>query len=305
MITSKIQEFVAFLASSKRVLILSNRDMSQFMDIFDNFEMAIFEGINENSIKNLSFNFTKNHIDIVIFAPDEDFEDILSMYGKIKGISNETEILLILPEYCKTDEIVEIVDTYDVVMGGNFSREVLLNRLFRVLSAQYAVNNVNFVSEALFKDVENNNKKELEEFLDVYEGAVIFLIDNLAELIDQLKNGNLSQELLQRIGEELMEVHEIFSIHNYTRKIAPIFQKFSEYLKNLKLEDIDVENLEAFNYLTDILEDINIYLKDYFIDRIFQDVYIFQHSLESNIEFLEAKLAGKEDSDDEDSLEFF
>jgi hypothetical protein len=100
-----------------------------------------------------------------------------------------------------------------------------------------------------------------------------------------------------------MEVHEIFSIHNYTKKVAPIFKDFSNYLKNLDLKNIKMENLEAFNYLTDILVDINVYLKNYFIDRTFQDVYIFKDSLQNNIDFLKSKLEGVEE--DKSELEFF
>lgn len=305
MIMDKIKELVSFLSSSKRILILSNKNFSEYMDIFNKFEMVVFEGINENSLKNLSFNFTKNSIDIVIFAPDSNFEDILSIYGRIKGISSKSEILLILPEVCKTDDIVEIVDTYDSVIGGELTEEILLNRLFRLLSYQYTENNVNFASESFYKDIEDNNKKELEEFLDIYEGAVMFLMDNLNTLIEKLQNGNLSEELLKNIAAEMMEVHEIFSIHNYTKNVAPIFKNLSEYLKNLELSEIDFRNLGAFDYMVDILKDINVYLKDYFIERTFQDVYMFQHSLESNIEFMKARLAGKDENEDESELEFF
>ncbi len=41
-----------------------------------------------------------------------------------------------------------------------------------------------------------------------------------------------------------------------------------------------------------------------FVDRIFRDVYVFQDSMQSNIEFMENKLKGKED-EDEGELDFF
>ena len=44
---------------------------------------------------------------------------------------------------------------------------------------------------------------------------------------------------------------------------------------------------------------------DMFVDRIFKDVYVFKHSLKNNIEFMQNKLKGRSEDEDESELEFF
>ena len=96
----------------------------------------------------------------------------------------------------------------------------------------------------------------------------------------------------------------IFSKSEQTSSVTPIYKELATYLRELDLESINPENIKGFSYLSAILQDVSIYLMDMFVDRIFKDVYIFEHSLENNIDFLKNELRGSGE-EDAGELEFF
>ena len=73
----------------------------------------------------------------------------------------------------------------------------------------------------------------------------------------------------------------------------------------MTLEAIAPASLHGFNHLSAIIEDTNANLMDMFVDRIFKDVYVFEHSLRSNIKFMENVLTPNVNLSDESELEFF
>ena len=86
---------------------------------------------------------------------------------------------------------------------------------------------------------------------------------------------------------------------------SPVFEDLASYLREIDLESIEPQNLEGFTYLSNILRDTSLYLMEMFVDRILRDVYVFQDSMQSNIEFMENKLSGKAvEMPKMDSLEF-
>ena len=85
--------------------------------------------------------------------------------------------------------------------------------------------------------------------------------------------------------------------------IQPILQDLGRYLLDLDLLKVKPAGLKAFDYLAAILDDVSNTLLNMFVDRIFTDVYIIEHSLENNINFMENTLMGIDDNSSE--LDFF
>ena len=73
----------------------------------------------------------------------------------------------------------------------------------------------------------------------------------------------------------------------------------------LNIETIEIENLEGFEYLSRIIEDISTYLFEYFVSRVFVDVYLFEDSLKNSIQFMKDRLRTKDTSNDASELSFF
>ena len=155
---------------------------------------------------------------------------------------------------------------------------------------------------------DKENQAVTEEFLDTYEGEILFLSQDLEEIIEAIGTQSADKETFILLSEKLLEVGDVFLSSTYTQHVAPIFKLFSEYIEQLDVDDF-MQYSDAREYLKEIISDINNYINFYFVQRIFSDVYLFQDSLKNSIEFLQRAYScdiGECDSDDDGSeLDFF
>jgi len=142
-----------------------------------------------------------------------------------------------------------------------------------------------------------------EEFLDTYEGEVMFLSQDLEELEMKLKGYTFTQEDIELLAQSLEAVHDVFLSSTYTQHIAPIFGKFANFVLSIDKSKL-IEHEEALSYICAIIIDVNTYINQYFVDRIFSDVYLFQDSLKNSIEFLQKNYECEDEHcNDEDGSE--
>lgn len=132
-----------------------------------------------------------------------------------------------------------------------------------------------------------SDKLITEEFLDTYEGDVMFLSQDLESIAEDILNCDFSQEKISLLSSSIIDVHDVFLSSRYTQQVAPIFKDFTELLSTIDINKL-MKSEDTISYLYDIVYDINIYINQYFIDRIFTDVYLFQDSLENSINFLKS-----------------
>ena len=111
---------------------------------------------------------------------------------------------------------------------------------------------------------------DMEEFFDTYEGAALFLIEDLSSICTSMRNGELSSKLILESSTKLNDIAEIFSHHERMQTIDPILRKLAVFLANLDLISIEPSSLKAFDYLVAILDDVSSTLLNIFVDRIFQ-----------------------------------
>lgn len=145
-----------------------------------------------------------------------------------------------------------------------------------------------------------------EEFLDTYEGEVLFLSQDLEELVEEIQSGDFTQESLDLLNHKMLDVSDVFLSSRYTQNVSPIFKEFAEVLALMKCEDLQQLN-DSIEYLCEIVCDINTYLNQYFVDRTFTDVYLFQDSLKNSIDFLQRSYSCELDdcSEDDGSMVLF
>ena len=130
-----------------------------------------------------------------------------------------------------------------------------------------------------------NNELVTEEFLDTYEGEVLFLSQDLEEIIQNLQNKDFTSEILKLLEQKLNDVSDVFLSSTYTQHVSPVFKEFAIFISTIQYEKL-IKLDDAIEYLYEIISDINTYINFYFVDRIFSDVYIFHDSLQNSIEFL-------------------
>lgn len=152
-----------------------------------------------------------------------------------------------------------------------------------------------------------DNSLVTEEFLDTYEGEVLFLSQDLEELIEEINDERLSQDTLDLLVQKLEDVSNVFLSSTYTQHVSPVFKEFAAYITELECEDLKTF-ADAREYLSEIIADVNTYINMYFVARVFSDVYLFQDSLKNSIEFFRRSYScenGKCDEDDGSELDFF
>ncbi|MCK4737145.1 MAG: hypothetical protein KAT10_01190 [Sulfurimonas sp.] len=152
-----------------------------------------------------------------------------------------------------------------------------------------------------------NNKLITEEFLDTYEGEVLFLSQDLEEIVQDMQNKNFTPEIFKLLEQKLNDVSDVFLSSTYTQHVSPIFKEFANFISTIESEEFIMFD-DAIEYLCEIVSDINTYINFYFVDRIFSDVYLFQDSLQNSIEFLKRAYScdlGNCNENDGSELDFF
>ncbi len=220
----------------------------------------------------------------------------------VQSFDDEIMTLLMFEpkEYRK---LFDVVPHVDISISYPIEEDIFQKKIFTLLSRGYALNSIGR-REIILKQ-ESVTEDSMDKFFDTYEGSALFLSDDLMDIVKNLNDGNLSQQFFVNIAQRVDEVADIFSKAEQTNSVTIIYEDLASYLRSLDLEKIEPENLSGFTYLSEILSDVSIYLMDMFVDRIFKDVYVFKHSLKNNIEFMQNKLKGRSEDEDESELEFF
>ena len=151
--------------------------------------------------------------------------------------------------------------------------------------------------------------KELivEEFLDTYEGEVLFLSQDLENMVEEIQGDDFSQDTLRLLTQKLEDVSDVFLSSTYTQHVSPVFKEFAQYVQGIECDDFK-KFKDAQEYLCEIVSDVNKYINLYFVERTFCDVYLFQDSLKNSIDFLSRSYAcdlGENVADDGSELDFF
>lgn len=301
MITKQHSHYLTFLAENYNILLFSNKNYGAYDDIKTFFANAFQRNIEDAELKNVDITLMVNKIDIVILDATDDIAQANRFYKVISDYSNRIVVMSIINESIGSDA-VDLIKASDTILFDSFTSEELKDKLVQILSVFYTIisigrRDVNLKSGSSDVDM-------LVDFLDFYEGNSLFIVDELIELNQRLKAGELSKELLAEIGKKVLEISEIFSKHVLLMGVSPVFKELGEFLVNLDFSTLKPSGLKGFDYLSEIINDCNKSLMDMFVDRIFKDVYIFEHSLKNNIEFMKNKLF-LEETKDNSELDFF
>lgn len=303
MITKQHSHYLKFLAQGHNSLLLSNSSFKQFNELIGQFDLSIQRAINEDEVDNLTLTLMQNSIDIVIIDFTQDMELAKKFQNRVKNYNDRIVVIGLLKKENIT-ELVDTLDTLDGILFEDFSTQELKDKLFVNLSIFYTIKSIT-VRDMKIDSGNVKSSDELDNFFDTYEGSTLFVVDELIELNKQLKAGDLSAEILNDVSLKMKELAEIFSKNEDTADVVDVFSEFEQYLKTIDLSTITPSSLHAFNYLCAMIDDTNTYMMEMFVERVFRDVYIFQHSFENNLKFMIDVLASDNQGEDDSELEFF
>lgn len=293
------KKVLKFVMHDKNLLLLSNDDFSSFNNIFESFNTFVVNEIKPDTINHTNAILMQERTDIVIINCYEDKEVILKIIKEIKEFNEKISIIIIIPSN-DFERNIDTINYADFVLVEPFSSENLFNKLYASLNDTCSIK-----STFKTKNISKVEDESVEVFLDTFEGEILFLNEELIEYVTKIDNGELSHELLSEIALKMKEVSVVFSRHNYTKSVSPVFKELASYLNTLDLQKIKIENIEGFVFLARIIDDIQNYLFEYFVSRIFVDVYVFHDSLKNSIKFMEDRLKTSDTSHDNSELNFF
>jgi hypothetical protein len=301
MITKHYSQYLPFLAQSYNILLLSNKNYEVYDNIKPLFKSAIQRNTHTTELNNITLTLMNNKIDIVILDTTEDVCGAKKFLDTIQNYNDRIVVINIINKSITEDIINLIISSNCNIIFDTFTSEELNGKLVQIMGLFYTIISIGRREVNLKSGSSNVNL--LTNFLDFYEGTSIFIVDDLIELNQKLKAGELSIELLTDIGNKIFEIANIFEKNSIFISVVPIFKSLSDFLIKLEFDTIPPKGLKAFDYLGYIIDDLNKSIMDIFVDRIFQDVYLFEASLQNNIEFMKNNLFL--DMDRDSKVDFF
>ena len=296
-----LKEYFSYTVKNKNLLVYSNISFRESEYVLKSFKTHTHLNITSVSIDELKTYIITNDIDVLLIDMDKYASKIYEVVEMLNAKSKKVHLLLHINFNCQ-EPYSPLINISEGVIAAPFDDNVLMYKFFTSLSYDSAMSTI-ANSKYSIANIKNDSCEIIDDYLDTYEGQILFLSESLQEYVINLDSGELSDELINSISVKLDEVAKVFANHFYTKRVSYIFDNFSLYLKHLDLCSVDVENIEAFEYLARIIEDINFYLVEYFVDRVFSDIHIFEDSLKNSIEFMENRFESK--SDTSSKLEFF
>ncbi len=292
-------KYLEFIMHDKNLLLLSDNNFCEYNTIFDLFRTFIVNKIEEETFMHTDAILMQEQPDIVVLNCYTNKELVLKTIDKIYNFNDKITIIIVLSSM-NFERHIDTINKVDYVLSEPFTRNDLVKKLSSSLNESTCIRTPIKVLSDTGEKIE-----DVEIFLDTFEGEVLFLNEELKDCVIQFDNGELSHNLLNEVAEKMKEVSIVFSRHNYTKKVSPIFTHLASYLALLELHKVDVENIEGFVFLARIIDDIQTYLFEYFVSRIFVDVYVFEDSLKNSIKFMQDRLKSKDNSNDKSELNFF
>lgn len=253
---------------------------------------------NKESIDILNENLYEQYDIILFFVNKEKYEmlhDSITHFPQHSMLVIEDELFKSLMSSLNTIASLSILPIRE---------ELFINKIFNVLSIKETNKILKSKEKILNKHKQYEVTNDINEFLDKYNGNIMFLNDDLNENFKRLKDLEISSELFHDIASNILKLGTIFKQNKIFYHWSNIVIDLGNFLSTLDLEKIEPSSYMAFDYLTTIVEDITIYLDELCIYRLFKDVRLFEDSLENNIKFFEDCLIAKVDEND-DNLEFF
>ncbi len=291
--------------SNKLTLLTQNSKLL----IVGSLEERLLEGVKKYFKTVELFEEIEASKDILNTTLYDQFEVVLFSFDKKSFESFRENNIEFSPKgiYIVTDEIYPqfhsfINDIYSILIDP--TEDQLQERIYGAVSILETNNLIKTKEKVVNKYKNDAINDDIDTFLDQYSGNIMFINDDLNETLERLKDLEISKEIFSNISNNLLQLSRIFQENENLKKLSYLLEEFSQFLDSIELESIEPSRFASFDYLTNIIEDLTLYIDELFVYRLFKDVAIFEDSMENNIGYFESQLFGIKEDEDE-NLEFF
>ncbi|QKJ22671.1 hypothetical protein [Poseidonibacter lekithochrous] len=279
-----------FIAKNKNLLLFGEDNLKHLNGLFNMFNDILIQESTPYTLSNLNTTILNNNIDVIIINSKENKEEICLYLLEIL----KYEDIKVL--YCQNEEEevhFEMLNLSNTSFTKSINEELLSYKMYSLLQEKA------FDETKTLEDTSNT-------YVDSFEIQIIFIRDELHHLSKIIDEGDISEGNIHKVKQSINRINKIFENYlMYSKKIKNSMKYFAAMLNKVDLKKASVDNIESFTYLSRIIEDIAIFLDNYFIKRNFTDLYVVEDSLENSLKFLKNSFKAKETSTDDSSLEFF
>lgn len=283
------EENLQYILKDKRLLIFGQDSLHHLDLVFNQFEICLIEEITEYTIENLNTTISKNSIDVVIINSANNNQEV---YNRLKELCEYEKLIILM---CLQENVILCTDLINLshsIFTPNIEKKLFIRKLYNAMPKQ------SLNSEQLMKDKDT--------YVNSLEIEIIFIRDELLYIAKKIDAGDISQTTISRVVHSLNRISKIYEHYLiYSEKIKKAIITFEEILKSVDVEKVESSNYESFDYLARIIEDVATFLDNYFVKRVYDDLYIVEDSMENSLRFLKASFENKDSAKDGSSLEFF
>jgi len=274
------------IVKNKNLLLYGKDNLAHLNTVFSLFKTKINQEVTAHSILMLNNTISENNIDVIILCLEENNEAIYDILLAVKEYE-EIFIFICLNQNNFNEDLINISNS---TFTQNITQDLFCNKLY--LNLNNRILNI------------NRDDKIEETYMDSFELEIIFIRDELIYISQKIDSGDISENTLQRVYQSVNRINRIFENYLiYSKKIKKSMRYFAKMLETVDFKKATISNITSFEYLSRIVEDIAVFLDNYFIKRNFTDLYIIEDSLENSLKFL--KDSFEEKKVDNSSLEFF
>jgi len=299
MMTYDYRNFLALIAKKHSILVYDDGLLlKEYKDVFGLFESSRYNSINEASLATLPSMFISMRVDMVLVCGDS-LEDVLKI---CKMVSSHDKNIVITAIFKSGEDAFNrhISHVADTIVFSPFEPKVLYKKMSIALSSKMMMQEMTHTLHTHKKFLDETG---IEHFRDEYRDDAKMISEVLYGYVQRLEAGELSHELFCEMADGIDSLGTLFTYHHYTAQLKEIFDEMAAFLRSYDFEDIDISTLEGFDYLVEILKDIQVYIENFFVQHIFSDVYVFEHSLHDSIGFMIRRLTNSKTKESE--VEFF
>jgi len=297
MITTQRSHYLNILAAKNNILLLSDNPYPAFDAVKENFAVAVHHNMQQYQLDNIHATLLHHNINVILLDATSSSTNAKEFYHQIK-IHNPRILVISILDTTTAPNAVDMTQNSDTAIFAPFTLQEFKGKLFDVLSIIYTILSIGKAQVS-----SSTKENDIDDFLNNQAGAVLFIVDQLTEINISLKNGELSNDLLKSISENLQRISDIFSLNDSFKKLIPNFTELIEFIENIKLDELEPSSLKYFDYLANIIEDINVSMMHLFDKKIISDISMCQLSLKKNVELLEIMFNNGTDATSD--LEFF
>ena len=225
MTTKQHSHYLQFLAQKYNILLLSDKSYEVYDGMKTFFNNAIQRNLQEVELENLNITLMTNNIEMVLLDATTDVSLAQKFYNAVSKNNERIVVLAIVNKKCD-DGIMELISLCDNIIFDNFDKEELKGKLVEMLSVFYTILSIG--RRDINLKIGSSDVDVLANFLDLYEGSSLFIVDELIELNQELKAGELSKELLAEIGKKCFEIFQKNGTSAFARRPAAYCHRYIE-----------------------------------------------------------------------------